>query len=88
MMLKKTRDQIAYQFYVTQADIRKLFECSNETAKRIYKMTDAEFDSKEKFRVEPRKVKLTNVCKLTGLTLQTIQKQACGQKKAPQQQVL
>lgn len=88
MIKNKTREEVSHQLYVTQSDIKKLFDCSVDTAKRIYTYADEEFDSKEKFRVEPKKVRLTSVCKVTGFSLATLQKQALGTKKVPQQQVL
>lgn len=71
----KTRSEIASQAFLNQSDIVKLLDCSRPSAKRIYDYA-REIDDKQKYVIEPVKVRITTVCKVTGLSLNTIQKMA------------
>lgn len=71
----KTRGEIANQAFLTQADIAKLLDISRPAAKRICDYA-REIDDKQKYVVEPVKVRITSVCKVAGLAINTIQKLA------------
>ena len=76
MIRTKTRQQIANQLYLTKTDIQRLLGVSQYKARRIYDLAD-EIDAEElKYRIEPTKVRLTSVSKVTGLSLNLIKKQA------------
>lgn len=78
----KTRDEICRQFYLSQADIRKLLLVGFAQSKRIYTFA-SEIDDKElaQWRIEPFKVRLTSVCRVIGTTVPALQKQI---KSVPQ----
>lgn len=75
---KKTRQEIAQQIYLTQTDIKVLFCISPVKAKRIYDLANTIDSDKTKllYRVEPTKVRITSVSKVTGVTVEMIKKQA------------
>jgi hypothetical protein len=75
MMLKKKREEIAHQIYLTKSDIRKLLNVSVATANRIYSFAD-EIDNEMKYRVEPIKVRITSVSKVIGVSVESIKRQA------------
>ena len=72
----KTREEIASQVYLNQADIKKLLDVSRDTAKRIYMYAKQIDEDELRFIIEPTKVRIVSVCKATGMTLATIQRQA------------
>lgn len=75
MQRLKGRTEIATQIYLTQSDIKKLLDVSPARAKRIYQFADS-IDKNLKYRVEPRKVRITSVSEVIGISLNTIKKQA------------
>lgn len=75
MQRLKTRQELGTQNYLNQSDIKRLLDVSPSTAHRIFKFAD-EIDSKMRFRVEPRKVRITSVCEVVGISLNTLRKQA------------
>ncbi|WP_102341274.1 hypothetical protein [Galactobacillus timonensis] len=76
MIPRKTRQQIANQLYLTKTDIQRLLGVSQYKARRIYDLADGIDTEELKYRVEPTKVRLTSVSKVTGLSLNLIKKQA------------
>ncbi len=75
MQRLKNRTEIANQTYLNQMDIKKLLDVSKPTAKRIYGYAN-EIDQKMKYRIEPRKVRITSVAEVVGLSLNTLKRQA------------
>ena len=75
MQRLKSRNEIANQIYVSKADIKKLLDVAPATAKRIYEHAD-EIDEKMEYRIEPRKVRITSVAEVVGLSLNTLKRQA------------
>lgn len=77
MIPRKTRQQIANQLYLTKTDIRKLLGVSQPSANRIYKLAE-KIDAEElkEFRVEPTKVRITSISKVTGISVNLMKKQA------------
>lgn len=76
MQRTKSREEILAQPYLTKADIKKLLQVSQGKAVRIYRFAetiDNEFF--KEFRIEPTKVRITSVCKVAGISLNTLQKQ-------------
>ena len=71
----RTREETSYLLYLKQSDIRKLFQCSQQTAKKIYAKAD-DIDNQLTFRAEDKKVRITSVCEVTCMSLNTIKKQA------------
>jgi len=72
----KTREEIASQVYLNQADIKKLLDVSSSTAKRIYTYAKKIDEESLKYIIEPSKVRIVSVCKVTGLNIALLRKQA------------
>ena len=75
MQRLKSRNEIANQIYVSKADIKKLLKVAPAKAKRIYGYAN-EIDKKMKYRIEPRKVRITSVAEVVGMSLDTLKRQA------------
>ena len=76
MQFKKTRQQIANQLYLTKADIQRLLGVSQQKAVRIYDLAN-QIDAEDlKYRVEPTKVRITSISKVTGISVNLMKKQA------------
>ena len=71
--VRHTREQVAGMMYLKIVDIRILLDCSQAAARKIYQLADR-LDDEElgDYRIEPRKVRMTSVCKVTKTNLQTI----------------
>ena len=79
MQRKKTKDEISSQFYLCKRDIRNLFEIGDARTNRIYQLAEQiDIDELGEYRVEPLKVRMTSVCKVTGISLNMIKKQVKG----------
>lgn len=74
--MRKSREQILEQFYLSKEDIRVLFKIGYKKADETFKRAD-EIDEKElkEYRIERNKVRITTLCKVTGFTLNTLHKQ-------------
>lgn len=75
MQRLKNRNEIANQTYLNKADIKKLLEVAPATAKRVYEYAD-KIDKTMDYRIEPRKVRITSVAEVVGLSLNTLKRQA------------
>ena len=76
MIPRKTRQQIANQLYLTKTDIQRLLGVSQQKAVRIYDLAN-QIDAEDlKFRVEPTKVRITSISKVTGISVNLMKKQA------------
>ena len=76
MIRVKTRQQIANQLYLTKTDIQRLLGVSQYKARRIYDLADG-IDAEElKYRIEPTKVRITSISKVTGISVNLMKKQA------------
>lgn len=76
MQRKKTKEEIAKQFYLSKTDIRVLLGIGYPQSIKVYNLAnDIDNEELQKYRIEPTKVRMTSVCKVTGFTLNTIQKQ-------------
>lgn len=60
--------------FCNKSDIRRIFQVSQSKADRIYSVADQIDDKELEWRIEPFKVRLTTVCKVTGINLNTLQK--------------
>ena len=78
MQRLKSRTEIANQIYLNKADIKKLLKVSPAKAKRIYEYADEidKNDENMKYRIEPRKVRITSVAKVVGMKLDILKQQA------------
>lgn len=65
---------MAIKPYLNKSDIRRIFQVSQSKADRIYSVADQIDDKELEWRIEPFKVRLTTVCKVTGINLNTLQK--------------
>ena len=76
MQRLKTREEIVTQPFVNKADIQKLFLVGYSTATKIYQAANQlDDDQLGIYRIEPTKVRITSVCKVSGVSLNTLQKQ-------------
>lgn len=76
MIPRKTRQQIANQLYLTKTDIQRLLGVSQQKAVRIYDLAN-EIDAEDlKYRIEPTKVRITSISKVTGISVNLMKKQA------------
>jgi len=76
MIPRKTRQQIANQLYLTKTDIQRLLGVSQYKARRIYDLAN-QIDAEDlKYRVEPTKVRITSISKVTGISVNLMKKQA------------
>ena len=71
----KNIERVVKQTYLNIADIQTLLGCSWKKAKRAYLLAD-EIEAKElQYRVEPHKVRMQTVLKVTGISLNLLIKQ-------------
>lgn len=76
MIPRKTRQQIANQLYLTKTGIQRLLGVSQQKAVRIYELAN-QIDAEDlKYRVEPTKVRITSISKVTGISVNLMKKQA------------
>lgn len=76
MIPRKTRQQIANQLYLTKTDIQRLLCVSQQKAVRIYDLAN-QIDAEDlKYRIEPTKVRITSISKVTGISVNLMKKQA------------
>ncbi len=75
MQRVKTKTETAKQAYCNVTDIQRLLTCSWKKAKKLYQIAD-EMDAKElgRYRIEDHKVRITSVCKASGISLAALQK--------------
>ena len=78
MQRLKSRTEIANQIYLSKADIKKLLKVAPAAAKRIYGYANEidENDEEMKYRIEPRKVRITSVATVVGMRLDILKQQA------------
>ena len=74
----KTKEKVLSQTYLNIADIQTLLGCSWKKAKRAYTEANAIDEEELRFRVEPHKVRMQTVLKVTGLSLNMLMKQQKG----------
>lgn len=77
---KRSREEVLALPYLRKTDIATLFQVSQTTAYRIYAEAD-KLDQQMKFRVEPTKVRMQSVMKVTEMNYNLLSKQI---KSAPQ----
>ena len=76
MQHKRTREEILGLPYLKTTDIRRLLCVSAQSAKKIYSLAEKiDIDQLGDYRIEDNKVRITSVCKVTGLTIAGLQKQ-------------
>ena len=73
---KHTREEIVDQCYLSIEDVRTLFMVGYKEAHRIYEIADKiDAEQLKNWRIQDRKVRITSVCKATGIPLQVLQRQ-------------
>ncbi len=76
MKTKKTREQIVNQIYVSQEDIRRLFQIGYDKAKDLYQMCDeVETEELGPWRYEHRKVRMNTLLKISQVSLDQLRQQ-------------
>lgn len=77
MMRVKTRKEIARQQYLNKRDIQRLLLVSQTKAVRIYNLAEKiDMEDLKEYRIEPTKVRITSVSKVTGISVNLMKKQA------------
>lgn len=77
MMRVKTRKEIARQQYLNKRDIQRLLLVSQTKAVRIYNLAEKiDTEDLKEYRIEPTKVRITSVSKVTGISVNLMKKQA------------
>lgn len=71
----KTFEEVAAQSFLNIADIQKLLGISYRSAKKAYALADQIDRELGEFRIEPHKVRMRSLMKVTGLDLNMIRKQ-------------
>lgn len=73
----KSRHAVAHQTFLGVMDIKTLLGISYTNAKKVFAAADR-LDTQELtgFRIDPRLVRITSVCKVTGQLLVTLQRHA------------
>lgn len=77
MMRVKTRKEIARQQYLNKRNIQRLLLVSQTKAVRIYNLAEKiDMEDLKEYRIEPTKVRITSVSKVTGISVNLMKKQA------------
>lgn len=77
MMRVKTRKEIARQQYLNKRDIQRLLLVSQTKAVRIYNLAEKiDMEDLKEYRIEPTKVRITSVSKVTWISVNLMKKQA------------
>ena len=77
MMRVKTRKEIARQQYLNKRDIQRLLLVSQTKSVRIYNLAEKiDMEDLKEYRIEPTKVRITSVSKVTGISVNLMKKQA------------
>ena len=75
----KTRDELLAQAFLNRSEISSLLGVPYATASKIYALADRiDQEGLKEFRIYDTKVRITSVCKVAGIslnTLHTLQKQ-------------
>lgn len=71
---KRSREEVLALPYLRKTDIATLLQVSQTTAYRIYAEAD-KLDQQMKFRVEPTKVRMQSVMKVTEMNYNLLSKQ-------------
>lgn len=73
MKRKRTRAELIASAYLTQTDVMRLLDCSYSDARKIYRIAD-KIDAEKlgAYRVENRKVRISSVCRATGLDIKQL----------------
>lgn len=76
MQRTKSREEILTQIYLTKTDIKRLLQISYGSSVRVYKAAEKlDIEQLREFRIEPTKVRITSVCKVTGISFNMLEKQ-------------
>ncbi len=72
----KSREEILAQSYLNKSEISRLLDVPFKVAARIYGLADKiDQETLKEFRIYDTKVRITSVCKVAGISLNTLQKQ-------------
>lgn len=72
----KTREELLTQAFLNRSEISKLLCVPYKAASKIYEMADKiDQECLKEFRIYDTKVRITSVCKVAGISLNTLQKQ-------------
>ena len=82
MRKKKSRAELISQPYLNITDISRLLDVSWAKADRIFCLADQlDHEDLGQMRIEPTKVRITSVCKVIGMSLNTLRKLVENEKK-------
>lgn len=78
MKRKRTRSECIELVYLNKTDIQTLLEVSQYVAARIYEAADTIDRELGSMRIEPRKVRMKSVLKVSGADFNLLRKQIKG----------
>lgn len=77
---KKSREEIASQFYFTKSDIKKLLCESRTTAEKLFDKA-SKIDDLLDIRIEDTKVSLDSLCKVMGISHDQLKRHCANSAK-------
>ena len=83
MQKKRTRAELISKPYLNITEISRLLDVSWAKAERIFCLASKiDIDELKDMRIEPTKVRITSVCKVIGISINTLQKLIDNEKGA------
>lgn len=75
----KTREQLLRECFLNRAEIQRLYGFSQKKANKVFDMANAfDDDDLKEYRIDDRKVRLTTVLKITGVSYKTLERNVLG----------
>lgn len=82
MQKKRTRAELISKPFLNITDISRLLDVSWYKAEKIYTLADKiDHEELKGMRIEPTRVRITSVCKVIGMSLNTLRKLVENEKK-------
>ena len=79
----RSREELISKPYLSKTEIGRLLDVSWAKAERIFCLADKlDFEDLKDMRIEPTKVRITSVCKVIGMSINTLQKLVDNEKGA------
>lgn len=75
----KTREQLLRECFLNRSEIQRLYGFSQKKANKVFDMANAfDDDDLKEYRIDDRKVRLTTVLKITGVSYKTLERNVLG----------
>lgn len=82
MRKKRSREELISKPFLNITDISRLLDVSWNKADRIFILADKiDHEELKDMRIEPTRVRITSVCKVIGMSLNTLRKLVENEKK-------